>query len=221
MNKRRMKKSIFTIIALVLGIPVISIMVTLIRIYIPMVPTTSSSGILKVALYSGGYPNKPLILLKHYVNGLHVKDYTLVIEKGVHMHEPQKYDLPKFNEGMIEIKVNLGDKYKSSFIMRDIQAADLHKKGLLIYLTDNESEMVWVDREWDYGRYIYFVLGNTTICYFRSAHSDEWEIITDAPRLKIFTPRETRKTGILYVGPSGWEENDWVITSYEELTNID
>ena len=184
-----------------------------------VLPVNSTPKKLSLTVYKWFHPNKPVIILRHYINGLHICDYTLSIENGVHVFEPQVYDLPELVEGTVEIIVELGDnayvksgnKANSNFTIYCTNASDLYRKGLLVYLTPIDSEIYFsVENIGFYNRYVYFVSGDNKICYFNSACNPEWSIIMNAPPLIRISPRED-PSGSMY-WPSGWEANVWVVS---------
>lgn len=125
-------------------------------------PTKSSPNKLSIACYSGFWPNKPVITLKHYVNGLHDSDYILDIKNGVHIQEPQSYELPDLDDGIVEVNIEMGDEMNSSFKLTYDNAKDLYQRGLLIYLADYDDNG---------NQYVYLVSGKETTCYNRSTDS--------------------------------------------------
>jgi hypothetical protein len=159
-------------------------------------PTKSSPHKLSIVLYSGFFPNKPVITLKHYKNGLHVGDYSLEIEDGVYDQEPQSYELPKLDNGTVMVNVELGDEMSSSFILTYDDAETLYQKGLLIYLANFDTP------------YVYFVSGKETTCYNKATDSDKFTIETEFPSLKTIPANENPGFVAIY---SGWKENKWVV----------
>jgi hypothetical protein len=163
-------------------------------------PTKSSPNKLFIVCHSGlFYPNKPVITLKHYINNLHVCDNILVIKNGVHVQEPQSYDLPNLDNGRVEVTVELGDKMNSSFTLNYDNANDLYQRGLLIYLADYNDNG---------NQYVYFVSGKETTCYNRTKDSSEWTIKAEVPSPKAIPHKEYFAYS---VGYSGWKENKWVV----------
>lgn len=206
MSRRNKKRFVVALIACVIGIPLVIIAKIA---YFPVIyPTRSSPHTLSIVLYSGFYPNKPVITLKHYVEGIYVADYTLTIENGVQIEEPQSYDLPGLTEGMVEVSIEWNNEVNSSFTVVYTSAGDLHKRGLLIYLTDNKDKISFDYGKEKYDRYVYFVSGGEERCYFKESTSSEWSEIMHPPQLKMFPKRFPEKLIIIY---SGWKENEWVI----------
>jgi len=149
-----------------------------------------------------------VITLKQYIDELHIVEYTLEIKNGVHIQEPQSYELPELHSGTVEINCALGDSENSSFTISYNEASNFYQEGLLIYITDNMSEYVMVDGIEYYDKYIYFVSGKEETCYYKSAYSPEWLIITDAPPLKGLKRNEPAPYIVNYCG---WRENRWVV----------
>jgi len=212
LKERRNKTVIITLCAI--GIIVLSLFAFFIKaMYFPVIyPIKSSSGELSVVLYSGFHTNRPVITLRHYIDGLHIADYELTIEKGVRVQEPQKYTLPSFEEGAVDVIIKLGDDYKSNFAISYNHASDLYKRGLLIYLTSDNSFISYEPREYIYDRYIYFVSGDSRMCYSLKVNALEWELIDkhidSTPKLKKI-PRNEDPYLVTY---SGWKEYEWIVT---------
>ena len=164
-------------------------------------PTKSSPHKLSIACYDVNYyDNRPIITLKHYVNGLNVAEYILEIKNGLHIQEPQSYQLPKLENGRIEVNVELRDNMNSQFTFTFEDAEDLYKKGLLIYL-DIGSHYYNKDQ------FACFVSGKETTCYGRETDIDKWNIKADMPSLKSIPPKEN--PGYAPTN-SGWREYKWV-----------
>ena len=125
-----------------------------------LMPTKSSSHKLSLVLYDRFSFPEPSITLRHYVNNEHISDYVLDVKTGVQIQEPQSYTLPELNEGMVEVNIELGGNEEGSFTITYIKASDLYKRGLLIYLTTNNSKYYLreVDGKEFYDRYIYLVV---------------------------------------------------------------
>ena len=202
-------KIILLVIAILLVISLIISGSFLVRvIYFPVIyPIKSTPQELSLVHYSGFHSNRPVITLKHFVDERHITDYVLTIEKGLRQDEPQTYELPRIEEGTVEVYIELGRRFEdSSFTITYNQASDLYEKGLLIYLYTDFSNAFQPDG------YIYFRSGRTKICYFRGAASSEWSIISNGPKLKRIPKRET----INIYWYSGWKENEWVVIQREE-----
>ncbi|MCL2254248.1 MAG: hypothetical protein FWC09_07365 [Lachnospiraceae bacterium] len=211
---------------------IVIIIITLIIIkglFFPVIyPTKSSPQKLTLAIYRNPYINRPIVTLKHYINEQHIADYILTIENGVKVYEPQSYILPKLNEGVVEVNIELGDEINSSFIISDIQANELFNDGFLIYLYSdhrnrfyNES-MNLIFHE----QYVNFIFGSNRIVYYLSGENrasgyymldtgnwgwtdeayPEWTIVTNSPRLKKL-PHDIKYYSKWY---SGWKENKWI-----------
>lgn len=174
-------------------------------------PTKSSPRALTFTVYKKDYRTKPVITLRHYVDGMHVCDYTLTIENGVHIEEPQSYALPKIDKGRVEVNINLQDE-NGNFTIIYNQADDFYKKGLLIYLTEGKtdsSSVIYSDTVCD--RYVYLVSGEKKICYFKGRDSSEWSIIMDPLSLKGIKIKELSPA--IIDSPPKWEKNEWVVMS--------
>ena len=176
-------------------------------LYLPVIyPIKSLSKEITFVYYGGYYPNKPVITLKHYIEEVHVVDYVLSIENGIYIQEPQFYKLPELNEGVVEVNIEFGGTVNGSFSIPYSQASDFYKNGLLVYLTDNDSNISTIEGFVYYDLYLYFISGESKICYFKEAGSSEWSITTSSPQLRKI-PRDERPYLIWY---SGWKENKWV-----------
>ncbi len=163
-------------------------------------PTKSSPHKLSIVIHSGSWENKPIITLKHYVNGLRVSDYILNIKNGVHVQEPQSYELPNLDNGIVEVNINLGDEMNSNFTLTYDNAEELYEKGLLIYLADyNDNNDLLA----------YLVSGKETTCYNRAPdYSAKWVIKAEMPSPKFFPHKEYTAYVSIY---SGWKDNKWVV----------
>jgi hypothetical protein len=175
-------------------------------------PVKSTPHELRIVLYSGYYPNRPIITLGHYINDRHVCDYVLTIENGVGVQEPQKYKLPELREGTVKVNVEIGGIENGNFAITYSHVDELYENGLLIYLTKNDSKYELIEGIEYYDRYIYFVSGKEKTCYFKAAYTTEWIPKADAPSLKRIPERYD---GPFYPWDSGWEKNDWVINPIE------
>lgn len=162
-------------------------------------PTKSSPHKLSFVVHSGAWENKPKITLKHYVNGLHVRDYILNIKTGVHIQEPQSYELPDLDKGMVEVNINLGDEMNSNFTLTYDNGEDLYQRGLLIYLADFDD---------NHNLLAYLVSGKETTCYNRTPGSTKWAIKEDVPSPKFFPHKEYYAYISIYCG---WKDNKWVV----------
>jgi len=196
--------------------------------FFPLIYPTRSSPQQLSLVHEGDYSNRPIITLSHYIDKRHIADYILTIENGIRGWEPQVYTLPNLNGGTVEINVELGDKLNSNFTLSRVQASELLKKGLLIYVTsDNNS----ITREGIVFRdhYVHFIIGNNRTIYYLSGEEIaagysfditdgtlvttvirnlEWTIVPDAPQLKKFlSGSELDYYSRWY---SGWKENEWV-----------
>jgi len=89
----------------------------------------------------------------------HNEREKLILEKGVRVQEPQKYTLPSFEEGMIEVIIELGDDDKSSFSISYDHANDLYRKGLLIYLSTDYADYTLINNKYVRDKYVYFLSG--------------------------------------------------------------
>ena len=207
MNKHTKKRIVIVVSACV--IVIFSLCIAIYLTTWTILPIKSSPHELTVVLYNGFNPNKPVITLSHYEDGVHIADYTLTIETGVHILEPQSYELPEIITGSLELNVKLKSNIYADFTITFDSAEELYENGLLIYLTDNDSEYAVVGGIGRYDRYVYFISGEDEMCYFRGRYASEWECITDAPAPK----RLKREPPMPYVtNYCGWKENEWVVT---------
>ena len=178
-------------------------------------PTKSASQKLTLVCYTGFHFNKPLITLSHYVGDQHACDYILAFERGLGEQDPQKHQLPELTEGSVIVSIELGhDPANGNFTIEYDSARDFCKNGLLIYLTTNESVFELVEGKNIYNRYVYFVSGKGSICYFSDMHSSEWEIIENPPALKII-PKIYNDGAPFTVWYSGWKEYEWIVVPAE------
>lgn len=195
-----MKKHILKriLIAFVIAIPLaIIVKIT----YFPVIyPTRSTSNTLSFVCYDVGYSNKPVITIKHYVNSIHICDYILEIKTGIHIQEPQSYELPELDNGVVEISVEFDDEINSSFTLT-YDAEDFYQRGILIY-TDLGNHYN------NNNQFVCFVSGKETVCYSRATDYDEFTIETGLPSLKAIPAKENPGFVSIY---SGWKENEWVI----------
>ncbi len=166
-------------------------------------PTKSSPHELTIVHYSGGYgfPYEPTITLKQYVNGSHICDYVLELQNGVFRQEPQSYELPKLDNGKVEVNVKFRDETNSSVTLAYEDAETFYQNGLLIYLAHFDTH------------HVYFVSGKETTCYNKATDSDEFTIATEFPSLRVIPAKENPGYYAVY---SGWKENKWVV---EEINN--
>jgi hypothetical protein len=167
-------------------------------------PTKSAPHKLLIVCCDPEYPTKPVITLKCYLNGQHISDNTLVIKNGLHLQEPQSYDLPKLENGEVEVNLELGDRMHSSFTLTYDNAKDLYEKGLLIYLDLG-------NHYYNNDQFVCFVSGKVTTYYGRATNDEEWSIKKEAPSLKAIPPKENPGYAI---PNSGWRENKWVVNKY-------
>ena len=213
-----MKKTYKRMITIIILCAVVLIPIAFLikALYFPVIyPTKSSSQKLTIVNYSGFLDNRPVITLRHFVEGRHIADYVLAIEKGVREQEPQAYSLPKFEEGALEVNVDLGGDTNGSFAITYNQASNLYGRGLLVYLYTDFSNYSYVEGRHVVDRYVHFISGESKICYFRDkyaslnkeGYSPEWSIVMENPRLKMI-PRDIQPYLVTY---SGWRENEWVI----------
>ena len=178
-------------------------------LYFPVIyPTKSSGGKLAVVLHSGFFhPTRPVITIKHSLEGQHIADYMLTIENGLRIQEPQVYPMPRLEDGTVELAVEIGDNIDSRFALVFDNASDFFKNGLLIYLFLGEDTSIKFEGEKSYDRYVTFVSGKKKICFYKKADSHDWTIIDDSPRLKKLPRNE-----LWLYWYSGWKENEWVVT---------
>ncbi len=162
-------------------------------------PTKSSPRKLSIVCYSGYY-DKLVVTLKQYVNGSHVCDYTLEIKDGIQVQEPQSYELPKLENGKVEVSVEFGhnrDERLDNITLVYDDAETFYKNGLLIYFT------------YSYTPYVYFVSGKGTTCYNKATDSKKFTIETAFPSLLRVIP--DKENPGFYTSYSGWKENEWVV----------
>ena len=204
--RRRMK-----IILIVCGV---GILLTFIAIwYNPWIilPTKSSSNILTLVKY--GYPRLNRITMRRYVNDVPINDYTLDLKIDLRIQQPQKYKLPKVNEGSVEINIELEDgvihENSNVLTINYAQASDLYNQGLLVFLTTDYASIAYIGGFVYYDQYVYFISGEERTYYYQKAGSSEWSLITDAPQLKRFTREEMGYSPHRY---GLWKENEWVMS---------
>ena len=187
-------------------------------------PTTSTRHQLTVTSHRYRISATPIVSISHYVDGIHVADYTLTLARGISNLEKQSHRLPKLNEGTAEVSISLGDRFNSNFTIVYEQASDLHKNGLLIHMTGNEQATVFYENDghvWVSGmRYhnhrVYFVSGEREYIYFRRANTREWVPVTDAPPLERVLRKEPPPADVIFY--SGWREYEWVVEYADSST---
>ena len=165
--------------------------------YLVVLPTASSANTLKLAEYGHIGPRR--IILKYYVNDVHICDYTLNLKVELRNQSVQKYKMPKFDKGRVDVYIEL-DRDEGCINARFEDAKDLFKNGLLIYI---KSSYYSIDS------YVYCISGKDKLYYHRREGIFDWEPTTDTSALKKFLKQEMG-----YVpGNYGWkEENKWVKT---------
>lgn len=207
MQKKHFATRIAIILVCIFCLPII-LLVIYAYIRCPILPTKSIPQTLSLALHSGFDYNKPTITLQHNVDGVLVTTYTLTIENGVRVEEPQEYAFPNLSDGNVEVTIMLGDELNSSFMIA-FPTNELYENGLLIYLARYGDEYDIIDGKARYKRYVYFVSGEDSVCYHLGTYSKEWIVIPNPPSPKRFAPNTTPYN---YGYNSGWKRNEWVIT---------
>ena len=188
-------------------------------LYFPVIyPTRSSSRELTLVLHGGFHPNSPIITLSHYIDELHIANYTLTIENGIHIQEPQSYELPILEEGAVKVNIELRDEINSNFTVVYNQARDLYRSGLLIYLYTDFNNYFIEEGKYFFDRYVHFISGRNRTIYFLSGENrinylqngicPEWLVVMSSPQLRR-VPRNDVPYLIWY---SGWGENNWIKT---------
>ena len=165
--------------------------------YLVVLPTASSANTLTLVEYGLINPNQ--VTLKHYVDNVHICDYTLEIKSGIWNQTAQKYELPKFDKGWIEVCVKLerNDGYINA---RFEKADDLYKNGLLIYFGGDYAGT---------DKYVYFKSGRDNLYFHKKEEVFDWGPTTDTSALKKIGIQEMGYSTFYY----GWkEENKWVKT---------
>ena len=204
MNMKRYKIMIF--ILCVVGV----ILAYLVKVlYFPVIyPIKSLPRELSIVTYGGYDSNKQVITLRHTIGDQNSAKYTLTIENGIQIQEPQFYQLPKLDDGTIEVDLEFIGGEAASLTKVYNQASDLYENGLLIYLdTDFNSQFIRdKDNYVQYDRYVHFISGGNRVIYFNKAGSSEWSIVTSSPRLRKI-PRYEEP---YLVWDSKWRENEWV-----------
>ena len=162
-----------------------------------ILPVKSSANTLTLAEYGHIGPRR--IILKYYVNDVHICDYTLNLKVELRNQSVQKYKMPKFDKGRVDVYIEL-DRDEGCINARFEDAKDLFKNGLLIYI---KSSYYSIDS------YVYCISGKDKLYYHRREGIFDWEPTTDTSALKKFLKQEMG-----YVpGNYGWkEENKWVKT---------
>ena len=167
--------------------------------YLVVLPTASSANTLTLVEYGLIDPNQ--VTLKHYVDNAHICDYTLEIKSGIWNQTAQKYELPKFDKGWIEVCVKLerNDGYINA---RFEKAADLYKNGLLIYFGGDYAGT---------DKYVYFKSGRDNLYFHKKEEVFDWGPTTDTSAFKKIGIQEMGYVSCHY--DYGWkEENKWVKT---------
>ena len=167
--------------------------------YLVVLPTASSANTLTLVEYGLIDPNQ--VTLKHYVDNAHICDYTLEIKSSIRNQTAQKYELPKFDKGWIEVCVKLerNDGYINA---RFEKAADLYKNGLLIYFGGDYAGT---------DKYVYFKSGRDNLYFHKKEEVFDWGPTTDTSAFKKIGIQEMGYVSCHY--DYGWkEENKWVKT---------
>lgn len=202
-----MKRKKMLIFILCVVVVILAYLVKL--LYFPVIyPTKSSPRELSLVKYGGFNTEKQVITLRHTTGDHHSAKYTLTIENGIRIQEPQFYQLPKLDDGTIEVDLEFIGVEAASFTMVYNKASDFYENGLLIYLdTDFNSQFIWDKDNYVYhDRYVHFISGDNRVCYFKKAGSSEWTIVTSSPRLRMI-PRYEQP---YLVWDSKWRDNKWV-----------
>jgi hypothetical protein len=178
-----------------------------------ILPTESSGNDLTV-VNDGGMPIKS-ITLKHYANGKNTENYRLELIIEPRYQQPQKYELPSFEDGSIKAVVECGENYVFENDYQD--ARDLYKNGLLLYTASDIETTVEINGSVSYDRYIYFKSGKNKTAFVQKAGVSEWSAADNAPRLKKINKAGMGYSPIYY----GWRENEWVtLPAGSELSDI-
>ena len=188
----------------------------LVWIYWPWVffPTTSSRHELTITNDGWGSRTRPIVTISHYVNGMHAAKYILTIENGVSHLERQSYRLPRFDEGTVEVKVEFGTGPTGvgppiDFTLVYENASDLYEGGLLIHITGNNGERIWINGTGYDDHHVYFMSGEREQVYFRKANTSEWLSISDAPPLERVLRKGPPPGDTVFY--SGWREYEWTV----------
>jgi len=194
-------------------------------------PTRSRPGELTLVLDTGFYHGeRAVITLRYHGGGQTIAYYTLTIENGLRIGEPQSYALsPSLlaqSAGLVDVHMQLGDEPDYVFITTTPNA--LREEGLLICITcDSESFISYsIDRQAIFmDSYIYFISGRVISTFFLSGRDRvssldsnvpfEWIVVPNNPGLR----RIPINNDPFLVWPSNWEENEWIEAHIVERAN--
>jgi hypothetical protein len=178
-----------------------------------ILPTESSGN--KLTVVNDGGPPIKSITLKHYADGKNTENYRLELAIEPRYQQPQKYELPSFEDGSIKAVVECGESYVFENDYQD--ARDLYKNGLLLYTASDIGTTVEINGSVSYDRYIYFNSGKNKTAFVQKAGVSEWSAADNAPRLKKINKAGMGYSPIYY----GWRENEWVTLPAEsEISDI-
>lgn len=161
-------------------------------------PTKSSPHELKCVYYAGQFANQPVVTIRHIVYGQYVDDSILQIENGIHCEEPQSYELPKLDDGYVEVTLKLIKDSNYCFTLPTCTAQDFYRKGLLIYLAEYDGISA---------QYVYLISGDDMTCYKRETRSGQWSVDSNVPAPKAIPHKNFTAYTAVY---SGWKENKWM-----------
>lgn len=186
-------------------LPVVFVMVY----YSPWIYIPTHSSPYTLTLIETGYPSLKRIIVRHYMNNLHIDDYVLDLKIGIRNQKLQKYVLPEISEGEIEIIAVLEDgvTYENDceLAVKYDDIIELKNKGLLVYLLTDFKSGIYIGDFIYYDQFVCFISGEKKTVFVEKAGSSEWEYITEIPLLKKFVRKTAEYSPIYY----GWKENKW------------
>ncbi len=192
---RKNRKKIIIILAIVFFV---LLLVYIYLSYLVVLPVKSSANSLTL-VKNGACLGPSKIILRHHINDIHICDYTLDLKIGLWHQTFQKYKLPKFDKGWIEVCVEL-ENNNGYINARFENAKELYEKGLLIYFRGNNYSV---------DRYVYCKSGKNNLYFHKKEGVFDWGPTADTSGLKKIVKQEIGYSNFYY----GWkEENKWVKT---------
>lgn len=191
-----MKKYKKTILLLCLVVTLIILIFCYFLSFWVVLPTESLSNTLTLARY--GYVSPSRIILRHYINDVHICDYTLDLKVELRHQTVQHYELPQLDNGWVEVCVELKNN-KGNINTRFDHVKDLYERGLLIYYGSDLS---------DIDRYVHFISGENKTCFHNKNGVFDWEFGNDESKIIKYSRQEISYSPGYY----GWKENRWFKT---------
>lgn len=190
----------------------IFVVVLMFHLYLSWVILPIGSTSQTLTLEKLGYPEIKQITMKHYINDVLTDKYILNLNVELRHQIPQKYSLPKMDNGRIEIDIDVEDMVNidniKTITINYPKANDLFDKGLLIVSNTDFKYDKQYNCYISSDQYIYCISGTDKKYYFEKAGSSEWTLTTNAPQIS----RLMRKTNEYATACYDWKEkNTWDI----------